>query len=93
MSISFCDFLRKTVNSSCCIYLYMITTDEIVKDAQKQTAKQDGCHGVAVFCITVRTFELFTLLSFRGMTYHQTYAGDNYSTSLAPVRLVPALRL
>lgn len=43
MSISFCDFLRKTVNSSYCIILYMIATDEIVKDAQKQTAKQDGC--------------------------------------------------
>lgn len=43
MSISFCDFLRKTVNSSCCIELYMVVTGEIVKDAQKQTAKQDGC--------------------------------------------------
>lgn len=43
MSISFCDFLRKTVNSSYCIVLYMIMTDKIVEDAQKQTAKQDGC--------------------------------------------------
>lgn len=43
MSISFCDFLRKTVNSSHCIVLYMIMNGEIVKDAQKQTAKQDGC--------------------------------------------------
>lgn len=43
MSISFCDFLRKTVNSSCCIVLYIVVTSEIVKDAQKQTAKQDGC--------------------------------------------------
>lgn len=43
MSISFCDFLRKTVNSSYCIVLHMIVTDEIVEDAQKQTAKQDGC--------------------------------------------------
>lgn len=43
MSISFCDFLRKTVNSSYCIVLYMATTGEIVKNAQKQTAKQDGC--------------------------------------------------
>lgn len=39
MSISFCDFLRKTVNSSCCIDLYMITTDEIVEDAQKTDSK------------------------------------------------------
>lgn len=39
MSISFCDFLRKTVNSSCCIILYMVATGEIVEDAQKQTAK------------------------------------------------------
>lgn len=43
MSISFCDFLRKTVNSSYCIVLYMVTNEEIVKDTQKQTAKQDGC--------------------------------------------------
>lgn len=43
MSISFCDFLRKTVNSSCCTALYMVATGEIVKVAQKQTAKQDGC--------------------------------------------------
>ena len=43
MSINFCDFLRKTVNSSYCIVLYMIVTDGIVEDAQKQTAKQDGC--------------------------------------------------
>lgn len=43
MSISFCDFFRKTVDSSHCIVLYMIATGEIVKDAQKQTAKQDGC--------------------------------------------------
>lgn len=34
MSISFCDFLRKTVNSSYCIVLYMVVTDEIVEDAQ-----------------------------------------------------------
>ena len=43
MSISFCDFLRKTVNSSYCTVLCMIVTDEIIEDAQKQTAKQDGC--------------------------------------------------
>ena len=39
MSISFCDFLRKTVNSSYCIVLYAVVTDGIVEDAQKQTAK------------------------------------------------------
>lgn len=43
MSISFCDFLRKTVNSTHCTVLYMVMTNEIVEDAQKQTAKQDGC--------------------------------------------------
>lgn len=43
MSISFCDFLRKNVNSSYCIVLHIIVADEIVEDAQKQTAKQDGC--------------------------------------------------
>lgn len=43
MSISFCDFLRKTVNSSHCIVLCTLITSEIVEDAQKQTAKQDGC--------------------------------------------------
>ena len=37
----------------------------------------------------VRTFELFTLLSFRWMTYRQTYAGDSCSTTLAPLRLAP----
>lgn len=37
----------------------------------------------------VRTFELFTLLSFRWMTYRQTYAGGNCSTTLAPLRSVP----
>ncbi len=37
----------------------------------------------------VRTFELFTLLSFRWMTYRQTYAGGNCSATLAPLRSVP----
>lgn len=58
MSISFCDFLRKTVNSSYCIVSYMIMTDEIVEDVQKTDSKTRRLPMVAVFCIAVRTFEL-----------------------------------
>ena len=43
MSISFCDFLRKNVNSSYCTVLYILISGKIVEDAQIQTAKQDGC--------------------------------------------------
>ena len=38
----------------------------------------------------VRTFELFTLLSFRWRTYRRTYDGGNYSTTLVHLRLVLA---
>lgn len=64
MSISFCDFLRKTVNSSYCIVLYMAVTGEIVKMHKSRQQNKTVANGSRLlYCHSnVRTF---TWLSFR----------------------------
>lgn len=57
MSISFCDFLRKTVNSAYYIVLYMVVTGEIAENAQNRQQNKTVANGSRLLycCSNVRT--------------------------------------